>query len=124
MPEPEQDPRVYFAAERTLLAWIRTGLALMGFGFAIARFGLFMRELQATTHTGVYRPWGSPATGVTLIVIGIAVNLYSSFHYVATIRQLSSGSWLPGKVSRPAILLAVVLAILGLLMAAYLLLIH
>jgi putative membrane protein len=124
MPEPEQDPRVYFAAERTLLAWIRTGLALMGFGFAIARFGLFMRELQATTHAGVYRPWGSPTTGVTLIVIGIAVNLYSAIHYVATIRQLSSGSWLPGKVSRPAILLAVVLGILGLLMAAYLLLIH
>jgi uncharacterized membrane protein YidH (DUF202 family) len=31
----------YLAAERTLLAWIRTGLALMGFGFVVARFGLF-----------------------------------------------------------------------------------
>ena len=41
------DPRVYFAAERTLLAWVRTGLALMGFGFVVARFGLFLRELAA-----------------------------------------------------------------------------
>ena len=43
----EQDPRVYFAAERTFLAWIRTGLGLMGVGFAVSRFGLFLRELSA-----------------------------------------------------------------------------
>jgi putative membrane protein len=41
------DPRIYFAAERTLLAWVRTGLAMMGFGFVVARFGLFLRELAA-----------------------------------------------------------------------------
>ena len=37
-------PSDYLAAERTFLAWIRTGLALMGFGFVVARFGLFLRE--------------------------------------------------------------------------------
>ena len=48
MAEPaERDPRVYFAAERTFLAWIRTGLGLMGVGFAVARFGFFLRELHA-----------------------------------------------------------------------------
>jgi Domain of unknown function (DUF202) len=36
----------YLAAERTFLAWIRTGLALMGFGFVVARFGLFLQTLQ------------------------------------------------------------------------------
>ncbi|HAB15828.1 MAG TPA: hypothetical protein DCE44_05190, partial [Verrucomicrobiales bacterium] len=41
------DPRVFFAAERTLLAWIRTGLTIMGFGFVVARFGLFLRLFVA-----------------------------------------------------------------------------
>jgi len=41
------DPRVFFAAERTLLAWIRTGLTVMGFGFVVARFGLFLSLLAA-----------------------------------------------------------------------------
>ena len=41
------DARVYFAAERTLLAWVRTGLAMMGFGFVVARFGMFLREIAA-----------------------------------------------------------------------------
>jgi len=36
----------YLAAERTLLAWIRTGLALMGFGFVLARFGLFLQQIH------------------------------------------------------------------------------
>jgi uncharacterized membrane protein YidH (DUF202 family) len=45
--EPPDDPRVPLAAERTLLAWVRTGLALMGFGFVVARFGLFLHELAA-----------------------------------------------------------------------------
>jgi putative membrane protein len=40
------DPRVLFAAERTFLAWIRTGLALMGFGFVVARFGIFLQQIM------------------------------------------------------------------------------
>jgi putative membrane protein len=118
----EKDPRVYFAAERTFLAWIRTGIALMGFGFAIARFGLFLRELQATTHTSIsYHPWGSPLTGVTLIVLGILVNISASLHHVRTVRQLSAGTWIPGQISQTAVILATFLSILGTGMAIYLL---
>ena len=46
MPDIDDDPRTYFAEERTFLAWIRTGLGLMGVGFAVARFGLFLRQFQ------------------------------------------------------------------------------
>jgi putative membrane protein len=48
----------YLAAERTLLAWIRTGLALMGFGFVVARFGLFLKELQVAQRISSAQSYG------------------------------------------------------------------
>ena len=56
---PDRDPRIYFAAERTMLAWIRTGLAMMGFGFVVARFGLFLRELAVARGETVPNVSGS-----------------------------------------------------------------
>ena len=67
---PERDPRVYFAAERTMLAWLRTGIAIMAFGFVVARFGLFLRLLQA--QGGPVRGHGvSPLLGTALVVLGV-----------------------------------------------------
>jgi putative membrane protein len=116
----EQDPRVYFAAERTFLAWIRTGIALMGFGFAIARFGIFLREMQPG-QSGHPR-WTSPVTGVLLLALGVAVNVLASLQYAATIRQLREGSWIPGRLSKTALTLALLLAALGIIMGTLLLL--
>ncbi|HKF26126.1 MAG TPA: DUF202 domain-containing protein [Candidatus Acidoferrum sp.] len=44
---PKAELRDYLAVERTFLAWIRTGVALMGFGFVVARFGLFLQQNPA-----------------------------------------------------------------------------
>jgi len=62
----ESDPRVFFAAERTLLAWLRTGLTVMGLGFVVARFGLFLRLLsqQAQGTFGHSESGASAALGV------------------------------------------------------------
>ncbi len=67
----EADPRVYFAAERTLLAWIRTGITIMAFGFVVARFGLFLRLLRA--EGGQHVPPGglSPYLCAALVLIGV-----------------------------------------------------
>ncbi len=91
--EPE-DPRVRFAAERTLLAWMRTGLALMGFGFVVARFGLFLREIALAGHVAAHQRstgW-SLWIGVGLIALGVAVSLIASFEYFRFVRSFKHGT--------------------------------
>jgi putative membrane protein len=123
MPEqPENDPRVYLAAERTLLAWIRTGLAMMGFGFVVARFGLFLREIEAS-HGGsaTHPPRGSLWFGTALILMGVAVNLLAALEHARLIQRLRRGAWNPALASRSGIAVAVALAISGVAVATYLL---
>lgn len=119
----ESDPRVFFAAERTYLAWIRTGLGLMGVGFALSRFSLFLRELDAThpTPRNASLPHGS---GIALVLLGVLVNIGATVRHVQLVRQLREGSWQPGRPSRQAITLAVLLAAGGLAMALYLALVR
>jgi uncharacterized membrane protein YidH (DUF202 family) len=85
----ERDPRVYFAAERTFLAWIRTGLGLIGIGFAVSRFGLFFRQLSATESHLPTRATGlSVWSGVTLVGLGVVVILSSVLRHFQLIREL------------------------------------
>ena len=68
----------YLAAERTLLAWIRTGLAMMGFGFVVARFGLFLQQIQTMQTSSSEQPYGlSLWFGTALIVVGVIVNVFA-----------------------------------------------
>ena len=120
MPDASDDPRIYFALERTFLAWIRTGLGLMGIGFAVARFGLFLRELHAGFGPAS-RPSGlSVYSGVALVALGVLVHCGAMVHYIRTVRQLRSGTWTPGP-SRQALGLAGVLIAVGVGMAVFLL---
>jgi putative membrane protein len=119
------DPRVYFAAERTFLAWIRTGLGLMGVGFAVSRFGLFLREMRASEiHAAVPATGLSVISGVALVGLGVIVNVTAVAHHVRTVRELRDGSWLPGRVSGRAVALALLLAALGVGMGIWLLLLR
>src|ERR1700677_409424 len=93
----EQDPRVYFAAERTFLAWIRTGLGLIGIGFAVSRFGLFFRQLSLTGSHPPSRATGfSASSGVLLVGLGVVVILTSVLRHFQLIQELRSGTWIPG----------------------------
>ena len=86
------DLRDYLAAERTLLAWIQTGLALMGFGFVVARFGLFLQELQVAQHTLAAQSYGlSLWFGTALIAVGVVVNVFSGWQYARLVRELDRG---------------------------------
>ena len=121
--EPENDPRVYFAAERTLLAWLRTGLGLIGVGFAVARFGFFLREMQPGTVRAAAHATGlSVWSGVALVALGVVVNLSAVARHIRVVRELSSGRWQPGRISISAVGLAVLLAVVGAGIAVYLVL--
>jgi putative membrane protein len=100
--------RDHAANERTLLAWIRTGIALMAFGFAIARFGLFLRELSqvGSTPSRTEHALGSGWFGVVLVVLGLVTNLAAMTRYVQIRKALQEG-----RAITPGTILAYTLAI-------------
>ena len=122
-PDDVTDPRIYFAAERTLLAWVRTGLALMGFGFVVARFGVFLHELAAVRgNVLVPQPRGySLAIGVALVVFGVVINLIAAVRHYHTVRRLQKQEPLVFNAFSLASAVAVLLALLGVAMVALLL---
>ena len=111
----------YLAAERTFLAWIRTGLAMMGFGFVVARFGLFLQALLLNAANPQIHPNGpSFWIGTALVVFGVVVNLMSARNHVRLVEGLNrgEGDFKPSFVL--AVTLALILAAFGLAMAVYL----
>ena len=90
----EADPRVYFAAERTLLAWIRTGITIMAFGFVVARFNLLLRLLRAGEGQPVQQAGPSHYLGAALVLIGIVAISAGSKRYREFCRRLGS-SYMP-----------------------------
>jgi putative membrane protein len=119
------DPRVFFAAERTLLAWVRTGLTIMAFGFVVARFGLFLRLLAAqhvpTASAVTQAPHElSNLVGIALVLIGTGCMILGAVQHRSYVKTLP-----PDDVPRThsaiyPITLSLMLAALGLVLAVYL----
>ncbi len=102
----DSDPRVFFAAERTLLAWLRTGLTLIALGFVVSRFGLFVRLLamQSQASAAPSHASLSVALGVAFVVAGtLAIVTAAAQHqrFVATSAAGRPAAWLlPGLCRR------------------------
>ena len=120
----DADPRVFFAAERTLLAWVRTGLTVMAFGFVVARFGLFLRLLaeqqgkgiaEAQTHNHV-----SNVVGIALVLIGVGCMILGALQHRSFVATLPPVDVPRSHEAIYPIVLSLLLAALGLVLAVYL----
>lgn len=113
--------RDYFAAERTLLAWIRTTIAMMTFGFVVARFGIFLREIATLQRPSLIRSGGmSLWFGIALVGFAVLINVVAVRQYTREIRQLNRSADAERKVSGLAWWTGIGLALLGVLMGSYL----
>lgn len=94
----------------------------MGFGFIVARFGLFLREIAAAGHVALHQQstgW-SLGIGTGLIALGVTVSLVAAFEYYRFVHRSKRGlSYVP-RTSLLAVVVAFILAILGIVMATYL----
>jgi putative membrane protein len=116
-----EDPRIRLAGERTLLAWIRTGLAMMGFGFVIARFGLFLREIAAAENLVPLRSSGpSLWMGIGMVVLGVVVNVMAAWQHFRFLIRLERGEEYRPSRWPLSILVAAVLAVMGMITVVYL----
>ncbi len=85
------DPRVFFAAERTLLAWIRTGLTIMAFGFVVSRFGIFLSFIRKQNNFSFDSTINNSSTflGLSMIVLGSICIFFSAYQHHGFIRSIS-----------------------------------
>ncbi len=115
------DPRVHFAAERTFLAWIRTGLALMGFGFVVARFGLFLKEVAVGGNTPGVKSYGfSLWAGSAMVMLGAVLNLAAVARHLEVIKRINRGESVMTEPSLIAITVGILLGLVGIAMVIFL----
>jgi putative membrane protein len=111
----------YLANERTFLAWIRTSIAVISLGFVVAKFSVWLRELAARINPQVpIRSTGaSLRLGVAMMAFGSVLAVLALLHYRAAKRAIARGEL--GGSDRLIIGVAIVVALLGALMIAYML---
>lgn len=119
---PASDPRVFFASERTLLAWLRTGVTIVGLGFVVSRFGLFLQlvALESPSRAPRTDTLASGILGLSFVLIGavaIAIATVQHGRFIATLPVHDR----PAQYSRHwALWLSALVSIASILLAGYL----
>jgi putative membrane protein len=108
--------REHQANERTFLAWLRTSIALIGFGFAISRFGIFLRQINAAftqQETTINPLFNSENLGIFLVVFGILTIGLAAWRYNQVFWQIEQGEYRPKRL--PVLIMTGAVMIFGLL---------
>lgn len=122
---PVDRQREHQANERTFLAWLRTSIALIGFGFAITRFGIFLRQLNLvlTQEEADFDPiLNSQSLGLSLVIVGVMTIVLAAWRYNQVFHQIEQGNYRPNRLA--VWIMTIVTAVLGLLSIPLLLLGH
>jgi putative membrane protein len=110
----------HLANERTYLAWVRTGVGIMAFGFVVAKFSLFVTQISVALGTAakMHTPGYARIIGVVLVVVGAASIMLSFVQYRRTEKQLRTGSYMPS--SWLPNLLTAIIAVMSIVLITYL----
>jgi len=121
MQKQKLNPTDHLANERTFLAWIRTSIAMMGFGFVVVKFALFVKQISLVLN----RPGIAPASkgysseiGIFLVVIGIIMAVYAYIRYRITEKQLIADEYKPSYLL--AVLVTVLILVAGIALVVFL----
>jgi putative membrane protein len=119
------DPRVFFAAERTFLAWVRSGITIMALGFVVAKFGLFLTLLSASSVATIHPHQDNGLSnifGIALVMVGVAITLGAQFNHRLYVQTLPPEGVPKLAITWLASLLTFSIAGVGILLAIYLVL--
>jgi putative membrane protein len=126
MPDEETPVRATdaLANERTFLAYLRTALALVAFGFVIARFALFGREFATITgHAEISSGTTSILLGASMAIAGVVTALFGAWRYLVAARGLDSGRVVP-LARGPVMISSIAVALVCLVVAIDLILVR
>ena len=109
----------HLANERTFLAWVRTALSVMAFGFVVERFGLLLRELGSKLGTITINSISySKLLGITITLLGIILLVVALVNFLSVRRSIDEERFHPEIFF--AVMLTTVTSIIGILLAIYL----
>jgi putative membrane protein len=121
--ETSGDRLVYFAAERTLLSWIRISLGFMALGFVVDRFDLFLRKMMASSLPDLPKHPITSWIGIMLVLVGVVANVAAAIKFIRfEVRYQRKADTRPGHGLMLGVYLTLTAAILGILLIFFLIL--
>ncbi len=111
------------ANERTFLAWVRTAIAVMAFGFVIERFDVFLQIAAPQMASQQLAPHGQKfanAAGLAFIGIGVVMIIIAGIRFAGIAKQIESEEAVPSPGERFDLALAALIGLLGASLFLYL----